>query len=70
MNPRPRKVWTVFTVSGRSYLVDALTADSAVRKAASAMAGYKVDGPLTWNDGRAEIQGYTFHRPVLEPEVY
>lgn len=61
-------VWTVFSWSGRDYLVNACSESQAVLKVARAISGRPVKQEPKWSeDGRTvEIEGYEFHRPVKE----
>ena len=57
-------LWRVRTVSGRhDFVLNAVNADHAIRKAARAMAGNKVRATIIHRGSVVEFSGYEFEAP-------
>ena len=57
-------LWRVRTVSGRhDFVLNAVNADHAIRKAARAMAGNKVRSAIIRSGSVVEFSGYQFEVP-------
>jgi len=59
--------WIVETLSGRNkHLVIAWDKFSAIRRAANAIAGRKLRGPIKQVGQTYEFSGYQFHEPTKQ----